>query len=456
MANWHDSFNPRLSRKKDYLPRARVGNGQWVNTGRDDWSLARAPIDSFETGYFGAGDSRKDDRTIETFAIDVSPDVVDDWKERFKNERRLPALPYGNHGISESLKKLLDENLAKFDWKQHQYFLNTFKQYRTEIEGLKMHYLRPALPPVDGKLVVPLVLLHGFPGNFWHFYKVIPFLSNPSRHGFDFGVRETIIFDVIVPSLPGFLWSEKPTRSGLWTAEAARILSKLLTRLEITSAFIHGGSILGTDVAAAMGALYPKQVRGLHLSNPILPPLCDLQTGLQSVLASFAWLRDEDREATGLLEQQNIAHLLQVKNADALGVALHNSPQGQLIYLMARWADYSRNGTKELNQMYTVDELLTESALYWLTDSLPHALRFLENSSSHPDRCQLALATVSRPTAICQTPDAPFRTSRALLGHKFHNITRYNTLPKGGLFHSLQDAHSLAADIFSFVEREYM
>ncbi|KAK6017472.1 hypothetical protein OSTOST_17008, partial [Ostertagia ostertagi] len=106
----------------------------------------------------------------------------------------------------------LSEVMTSFNWKQHQHFLNTFKQYRTEIEGLAIHFLRISLPKESAKDTVPLLMLHGFPGSYWDFFKVIPILTNPIRFGFDFGVKRPLLFDVIVPSLPGFVFSGKPSR----------------------------------------------------------------------------------------------------------------------------------------------------------------------------------------------------------------------------------------------------
>ncbi|CAJ0961557.1 unnamed protein product, partial [Mesorhabditis belari] len=411
-----------------------------------------------KNGYFGEGDTRKDDEAIEAFQIEISKERLDDLQKRLQLERLLPKLDSTNRPSFKFLE-LLRENFGKFDWKQHEYFLNTFKHYRTEIEGLKIHYIRQTLPPTTGKQVVPILLLHGFPGSFWHFYKIAPLLSNPHRYGFDFGVKAPLLFDVIIPSLPGFLWSDKPTRSGMWTGDIARILAKLLKRLKIESTFVHGGAILGAEVASSLAVLYPKLVRGVHLSNPFLIPFCDLQTTAQHSVSYFGYNNDVDRSSTEIFEVARLFQEFYPRSGDAIGSSLYNSPWGLTANLMSFWHEYS-NGNytaekrKQLNEMFTVDELLTEIHLYWLSDTAPHALRLLENINRHPDLCALSMSTVTRPTSIVSTPSSPFRFSRFQLSHKFHNITRYNILPKGGLFHSLQDAHSLAADIFAFVELE--
>lgn len=123
--------------------------------------------------------------------------------------------------------KNVSESLLKFDWKQHQNFLNTFHHYKTEIEGIGVHFIRSNYPLKAGQKKYPLLLIHGYPSSFWDFYKVIPVLANPSRFGFDFGTTNTIVFDVVVPSIPGFGFSDKPVKPGFGFAECARIFGRV-------------------------------------------------------------------------------------------------------------------------------------------------------------------------------------------------------------------------------------
>ncbi|VDN27770.1 unnamed protein product [Cylicostephanus goldi] len=156
-----------------------------------------------------------DDGRIEVFKVDIPDEQVDNLKSLIRPDRLSHPLEdceksQTRHDLMRNLSKVM----SSFDWKQHQHFLNTFKQYRTEIEGLQIHFLRVSLPKEKGKDTIPILLLHGFPGSYWDFYKVIPILTNPVRFGFDFGVKRPFQFEVIVPSLPGFLFSSKPSKKG--------------------------------------------------------------------------------------------------------------------------------------------------------------------------------------------------------------------------------------------------
>lgn len=114
-------------------------------------------------------------------------------------------------------------------------------------------------------------MIHGFGSSFWDFYKIIPILANPTRFGYDFGSEgKQLVFDVIVPSLPGFGFSESPVKPGLGVIQVGRILGKLLERLGHEKYFVHGSSVLGSQIAANLALIRPKNVQGIHLANPLM------------------------------------------------------------------------------------------------------------------------------------------------------------------------------------------
>ncbi|VDL82342.1 unnamed protein product [Nippostrongylus brasiliensis] len=282
---------------------------------------------------------------------------IEELKARLATDRLVDPiddcpLAAARHEFMSNLSKVM----AAFNWKQHQQFLNSFKQYRTQIEGLNIHFLRVSLPKEPSVDVVPILLLHGFPGSHWTFYKagfraiwcfhlfdfsltkssVIPILTNPVRFGFDFGVKRPLRFEVIVPSLPGFLFSSK----------------------------IHK-SVLGTEIAATVAALYPAEVRGAHLSNPIVHPQFSTQVFFKTLMETFP--RDEATSSRSeFLERSHDLAL----NRDALA----SSPLGSASYLMSVWSMFSsRDRSHTLNDLFTLDELATVSYLYFLTGTTPHA-----------------------------------------------------------------------------------
>uniref|UniRef100_A0A8R1HXT4 Epoxide hydrolase n=1 Tax=Caenorhabditis japonica TaxID=281687 RepID=A0A8R1HXT4_CAEJA len=417
------------------------------------------PLEIEPDDYWRLDEPEKDDDAIYPYTIDVDEALINQFKEKLETERYLAT----QHDAERDEYFLdLKKVLLNFDWSQHQNFLNTFKQYRTEIEGLRVHFLRVSTPPKSKtSRVVPLLIVHGFPGSFWDFFKVIPILTNPSRHGFDFGVDESIQFDVIVPSLPGFLFSDKPVKSGFNAIATARILGKLMHRLDVDEYFVHGAEGYGGDVATLLASLYPQRVTGLHVSNPFVRPTFSTLT-----LAKFAWKALSHKEKTEEAEEEGIEltdivdYFKQDKfvyptNAQAFGTALLNSPTGAAKYIESRWHQLSTfSADTSLRRLFTLDELATEIYLYWLTDTLPSALTILDNSYNF-DTVWLS-SQVRVPTAVSYSRDSPWRCSEDVLGDMYLNLTRVTELPKGGTFHHLQDGHKISEDIFSFVELQLM
>ncbi|RCN32377.1 hydrolase, alpha/beta domain protein [Ancylostoma caninum] len=389
-------------------------------------------ISLIQDAFWGAGEPYKDDSRIDVFKVDFPDEQIDHVKSLLGASQLVPPFEDCTLSIARhSFMKNLSEVMTSFDWKQHQHFLNTFKQYRTEIEGLLIHFLRISLPEEKGKDTIPILLLHGFPGSYWDFFKVIPILTNPVRFGFDFGVRKPFQFEVIVPSLPGFIFSSKPARIGITSTDIARIMAKLMERLSVDRYFVHGTELLGSEVATSLAALYPNRVRGVHLSNPIVHP------------KAFSW-------------QVTIKYLLKSFTHPEVGFfgrsgdALSTSPLGTASYLMSVWSLFStRDSSVQLNQLFTLDELATVSYLYYLTETTPHALRIMNTVIN--DAVNLR-RQVLVPSAILQSPETPWHSSRSICQHRFLNITRFTEAKKGGVFQHLQDPNAVAADIFRFVE----
>ncbi|VDK50890.1 unnamed protein product, partial [Anisakis simplex] len=219
--------------------------------------------------FFGSGDVRADERDITQYTIKIDRSAVDNFKENVKLKRAqlVSELEESRNVVQSTESKIYVKDLYKsmltFDWPQHQYFLNTFAQYRTEIEGLRVHFARIAYPD-SYKRIYPILLIHSWPSTFWEFYKVIPILSNPDRFGFDFGVKTRFAFEVIVPSIPGLAFSDKPSKPGLGIVESARILGKLMEKLGFLSYFVHGHGYIGCNI-------------GLHVGNPSMPNFLSTQ-----------------------------------------------------------------------------------------------------------------------------------------------------------------------------------
>ncbi|KAK5976659.1 Epoxide hydrolase [Trichostrongylus colubriformis] len=401
-----------------------------------------------EDSYWENGYGLKDNERIEVFKVDIADEQIQHLKERLSEERLVA--PFEDCPLSvarHSFLKNLSEVMTSLNWNQHQYFLNTFKQYRTEIEGLDIHFLRISLPKESSKDTVPLLMLHGFPGSYWDFFKVIPILTNPTRFGFDFGVKRPLLFEVIIPSLPGFLFSDKPSKTDI-----ARIMAKLMKRLNVNTYFVQGSELLGTEIAAVMSGLYPTRVRGVHLSNPLVHPQFSPQVFTKYLIEDFIGFGSSEISTTKKFLE---AKCELVPPGDSIENALISSPLGTASYLMSTWSYFSsRDRSIQLNRLFTLDELATISYLYYLTETTPHTLRIMRKFLA--DDLPKQRLQVRVPCGIQQSPEVPWNMSRSIARHRFLNITSFTTAPKGGAFLHLQDPQNFAADVFRFVERILM
>ncbi|VDN32972.1 unnamed protein product, partial [Cylicostephanus goldi] len=198
-------------------------------------------IEVEENGWFGTGSPRADDPMVHPFSVSVPDEVLEDLRRRLMNarvsHRHLDDSNDFWYGFnSDELEVFRKYWLNSYNWKKHENIINQFKQFQTEIEGLKIHFIRE--PAASGyKKVVPLLIVHGWPGNVFEFYKIIPMLTDPKKHGID----SEIAFEVIAPSIPGYGWSDQPKKTGFSQLACARVFRKLMDRLGIKKYYLQGG-----------------------------------------------------------------------------------------------------------------------------------------------------------------------------------------------------------------------
>ena len=197
--------------------------------------------------------STLDDASIRPFTISIKEDDLEDLRARLRNAR-LPSRPFKEkddaawaYGAdADFVKRLQTHWIEKFDWRQQEVTLNRYNHYLTNIEGIDVHFMR-ARP--EGEGAKPLLLLHGWPGSFYEFHKVVPKLIDSSCGG--------AVFDVVCPSMPGYGFSEAAEKPGMSIVVVARIFSKLMERLGFESYVVQGGD-WGSFVASALGYIDRK------------------------------------------------------------------------------------------------------------------------------------------------------------------------------------------------------
>lgn len=181
---------------------------------------------------------------------------LEDLKQRLRNAKLSPPLQGVNfeYGINtDQLREVIDYWANEYDWRKREKFLNSVPQFRTQIFGLNIHFIRVKPNPklVGNKTVLPMLLLHGWPGSVREFYDVFPLLTTP-RKEYDF------VFEVVAPSLPGYGFSDAATVPGMNTAQVAKIMKILMNRLGFEKFYLQGGD-WGFFIGSNLATLYPEK-----------------------------------------------------------------------------------------------------------------------------------------------------------------------------------------------------
>jgi pimeloyl-ACP methyl ester carboxylesterase len=333
-------------------------------------------------------------------------ETVDDWSQ---------GVPLGY------LRELCRYWAEGYDWRSTEARLNALPQFRTEIDGLGIHFVHVRSPHPEA---LPLILTHGWPGSIVEFLKVIRPLTDPTAHGGAAGDA----FHVVCPSLPGYGFSDKPTRRGWNVQRIARAFSLLMARLGYQR-YGAQGSDWGTSITTSMGQQDPQHVAGIHLTPPLAPPdpatVDELTEAERAALASLKHAAEWD---SGYSQEQ-------ATRPQTIGYALVDSPAGLCAWIVEKlWAWTDNDG--HLGNVLTRDEVLDNVMLYWLPGTGASSARLYWESIRQVNEWISGLVsdTVAVPTGCSIFPKELQRPSRRWAAKRFLDIRYWNELDKGGHF----------------------
>ncbi len=371
---------------------------------------------------------------VEPYRIEIADADLDDLRDRLARTRwpERETVNDWSQGVPLAYAQELCEYWrTDYDWRRAEAQLGAVPQFRTELDGLGVHFLHARSPHPDA---LPLLLTHGWPGSVAEFIKVIGPLVDPPAHGGD----AADAFDIVCPSLPGYGFSDKPAQSGWGTAAIAGAWAQLMGRLGYARYGAHGGD-WGSVVSTQLAVADPQHLAGIHLTMPVVPAsafseLGELTADEQAALSDFA---NHRRWGTGYSKQQST-------RPQTLGYALLDSPAGQCAWIVEKfWAWTDCDGHPE--NVLTRDELLDNVMLYWLSATGASSARLYWESLR--DR---SLPPVSVPTGCTIFPKEIFRLSRRLVEQRFSDLRFYNAPERGGHFAALEQPGVLVDDLRTF------
>ena len=368
--------------------------------------------------------------TITSFKIETNDLQLEDLRRRLLATRWPDKETPGDwsQGIPlDYMQDIVRYWSTTYDWREREVRLNRFEQYRTEIDGLGIHFVHQRSPHADA---LPLLITHGWPGSIVEFQKVIEPLTDPTKHG---GVASDA-FHVVCPSLPGFGFSDKPTAPGWSVERIGRAWTTLMLRLGYAKYVAQGGD-WGAMVTTAIGLSDTENCLGIHLNMPIVMPdpatMGDLTEQEKSALSGLKHYSDWE---SGYSKQQ-------ATRPQTLGFGLADSPSGQAAWILEKFQAWSDcDGHPE--NVLTRDEMLDNVMLYWLTNSGASSARIYWESFNSVNREVVAIAT-----GCSMFPKEIFRCSRRWAEKRFSNLVYWNELDKGGHFAAFEQPEVFVSEV---------
>jgi epoxide hydrolase len=356
--------------------------------------------------------------TIAPFHVAVPQAALDDLK------RRLDAARWSERETEESwsqgvpldrLQRLVDYWRTAYDWRRFEAQINAFPQFRTGIDGLGIHFLHVRSRHENA---LPIVLTHGWPGSVIEFLKVIGPLTDPTAHG----GRAEDAFHVVVPSLPGYGFSDKPSAAGWDAVRIARAWAELMRGLGYTRWVAQGGD-WGAVVTNMLALQKPAGLVAIHLNLPLATP-ANLQTegASPAELEAIAALKQFLTDGSGYHHQQST-------RPQTVGYALSDSPVGLAAWIYEKFQAWTDN-TGDPETALTRDEMLDDITLYWLTNTAASSARLYRENA----KLGMNQGVVDFPVGLSIFPREIFPTPRSWADKFYPRLIHWNQLDKGGHF----------------------
>ena len=336
-----------------------------------------------------------------------------------------------------------------YDWRRCEAKLNSLPNYVTEIDGLDIHFIHVRSKHENA---MPLIVTHGWPGSVIELFKIIDPLTNPTAYG----ASASDAFHLVIPSLPGYGFSARPTEVGWGPERTARAWVVLMKRLGYEKFAAQGGD-LGGIVANVMAKQAPPELIGIHVNFPAtIPP--EIAKALQAGSPPPASLSDEEKrtyEQLASAAKSRRAYLLEQSTRPQTLYGLSDSPIALASWLLDHGdgyiqpaaaltsAVYGRDVNGESSGAMTRDDVLDDITLYWLTNTGISAARFYWESHFN----FIAAADVSVPAAVSVFPRETYQAPRSWTERAYHDLIYYNRPDKGGHFAAWEQPQLFAAEV---------
>lgn len=375
---------------------------------------------------------------MQPFKIDVPQSVLDDLQRRLAHTRWPDEIEDADwdYGTTQSyLRQLATYWQTDYDWRAQEAKLNEFPHFTAEVDDLNVHFLY-----IEGKgpNPMPLLLVHGWPDSFFRMTKIIGLLTDPASHG----GRAEDAFTVIVPDLPGYGFSSRPTERGYNPKRMADVLAKLMTKTLRYKKFVAHGGDWGSSIVENLALHHGGSLLGIHLTDvpsthaKTADKLPDLSAAEKAfVVKNKAW---QEKEAG--------YQKIQGTKPETLAYSLNDSPVGLLGWIIEKfhaWSDHDGN----IEHTFTKDDLLTNVMIYWVTQTIGSSVRLYYETMHSPALSAPTHTSVPTGFAIFPKDITPVPQEFA---ERFFNVQRWEEMPRGGHFAALEAPGLLVRELREF------
>ena len=389
-----------------------------------------------------------EDRSIRPFTVHVPQAELDDLRRRIAATRwsDRETVTDRSQGVQlETLQALVRYWGTDYDWRKAEATLNALPQFMTTIDGVDIHliHVRSRHPNA-----LPLIMTHGWPGSVFELLKTIGPLTDPPAYG----GRAADAFDLVLPSMPGYGFSGKPTTTGWDPDHIARAWAELMQRLGYTRYVAQGGD-WGTPISSAMARQAPAGLLGIHINLPAtVPP--EVAAVLAGGGPAPAGLSEKERAVFDSLitsaKMGNTAYVVMMTaRPQTIGYGVTDSPAGLAAWLLGHpgFAQWTYGGDPE--QSPTKDEVLDNITLYWLTNSGTSAARLYWENAGRGVTSAAAQKTaeIALPVAITVFPDEVYRAPETWARRAYRNLIYFHEVDKGGHFAAWEQPQLFAEEI---------
>ena len=368
---------------------------------------------------------------IQPFAINIPQTDLDDLQRRLESTRWPDQIDdagwdYGTN--RDYLQELIGYWANGFDWRVQEQRLNTFPQFFATIDGVDLHFIYQR---GTGTNPTPLLLLHGWPSSFVQMLDLLPMLTDPVSYS----GNATDSFDVVVASLPGYGFSSSPTDRPMTRIRMAEVLHTLMTVNLGYDRYGIRASDIGAGVQTQIALAYPEVITGIHRTGSSVP---FVPVDLSEVEQAYIAATTDWQQAEGAY-----AHVHRTKS-QTLAHGLNDSPVGLAAWIIEKFRAWSDCGGS-LERSYTKDELLTNIAIYWFTQSINSSIRVYRGDFGRDSLMSIPDVPTGHLMGREQIPNAPEAWIRRL-----YRIDHYVEAERGGHFLEWEEPEIVANDLREF------